>query len=84
MKLEELKAEAEKHGYRLTKKCEYVRLKPCPRCGSNRRGHWHVISGQGKSFYECEKCGFRGGNGTSKRKARIAWNEAVEKAGDAE
>ena len=83
MKLEELKEEAKKHGYVLTKKREYIRFKPCV-CGHNRRHRWSVcwmgISGY---RYRCEKCGFDGGVGSSERAARIAWNKAVEKASDA-
>lgn len=83
MKLEELKAEAEKHGYTLTKKREYIRLKPCV-CGHNRRHRWLTyIMGISGYRYTCEKCGFEGGIGSSERAARIAWNEAIEKAGDA-
>lgn len=84
MELEELKAEAEKLGYTIVKKREYIRLKPCV-CGHNRRSRW-VVCGTGFSGYQyaCNKCGFKGGTGSSERAARIAWNEAVEEAGDVE
>lgn len=80
MKLEELKAEAEKHGYALVKKREYIQLKPCV-CGYNRRERW-TVSGAGFTGYQyaCKKCGFEGGVGSSEHAARIAWNEAVEEA----
>lgn len=76
MNLEELKAEAEKLGYTLVKKQEYIRFEPCV-CGHNRRGRW--VCGGGVQ-YICENCGFEGGVGSSDRKARIAWNEAVREA----
>ena len=77
MKLEELRVEAEKHGYVLTKKREYIRLKPCI-CGCNKRIKWSV-GGYGYR-YQCNQCGFKGDIGSTERAARIAWNEAVEKA----
>lgn len=82
MKLEELKAEAEKHGYTLTKKRERIQFKPCV-CGHNRRERW-MVCGTGFSGhrYVCKKCGFEGGIGSSDREARIAWNEAVEVGGE--
>lgn len=83
MKLEELKAEAEKHGYVLTKKREHVRFEPCI-CGHNRRTQWTICSNEVGYQYQCNHCGFRGGIGSTERAARIAWNEAVEKAGETE
>lgn len=84
MELEELKAEAERLGYTLTKKREYIRLKPCV-CGHDRRERW-TLCGTGFTGYRyvCKKCGFEGGDGSSERAARIAWNEAVGEAGDVE
>lgn len=68
----------------LQAKHEYVRLKPCV-CGSNRRTKWMVIrDGESGYRYQCNQCGFYGDFGNSERAARIAWNEAVEEAGDAE
>ena len=76
MKLEELKADAAKHGYALVKKREYVRLEPCI-CGHERR---HKERSSRGWYFWCKKCGFTGGQiSSSERAARIAWNEAVKR-----
>ena len=80
MNLEELKAEAAKHGYTLTKKPERVRLEKCP-CGG-RATRWYVVP-EGY-VYECTKCDLRGDIGRTDVEARKAWNEAVAEAVSAE
>lgn len=82
MNLEELKQEAAKHGYRLVKKREYIKLLPCP-CGGERREHWYLL--KGGEYYKCKKCGFKGDAGSNDYESRQGWNEAVKRiAGDAE
>lgn len=77
MTLEELKAEAKKQGYKLTKEYVPIRFKPC-------------ICGQGYAvkdfkqnphayFYRCSRCGFRAPEARTQREAKIKWNEFVER-----
>lgn len=77
MTLEELKAEAKKHGYKLTKEYPYVRFSPCV-CGRTRRTMWF---GQGHTYYyKCVACGFRTEPMKTKHEAKLKWNECVENA----
>lgn len=78
MTIEELKTEAEALGYKLVKKQEYIKFKPCV-CGSHRRLEWYHCADHGIS-YECNKCGFKAPMGLTKKQAKLNWNEAVEKA----
>lgn len=75
MTLEELKIEAEKLGYKLTKKIKYEKLEPCI-CGWKRiiRG----ISYPHGSFYYCYKCGLKGETANTQYQARINWNKKVK------
>lgn len=74
MDLNSLKIEADKLGFRLVKKTEYVLFKPCI-CGHNRRGRWHSPDG---IFFECECCGLKSKPGKNETEARKIWNKMVE------
>jgi hypothetical protein len=78
MTLEELKVEAKKHGYKLTKEYPYIRLVPCI-CGCNRRTMWFGFDNT--YVYRCNKCGFEGEKAKTKNEAKLKWNECVENAG---
>ena len=75
MTLDELKVEAEKHGYKLIKKQESVKLLPCT-CGCNRRAEW--VYGR-QVFYSCNRCGKKSPCSNTKIGAKRAWNEMIEK-----
>ena len=79
MTLEELRIEAEKHGYRLTKITPTVKLLPCPVCSSKRTSEW--FSTRDKRGYQrtCDKCDFEADWGKTKLEAKQKWNEAVLK-----
>lgn len=77
MTLEELKAEAKKHGYKLTKEYPYISLVPCV-CGSISRILWSVPGHM--HYYQCKGCGFRTGLVKTKYEAKLKWNECVENA----
>ena len=77
MTLEELKAEAKKHGYKLTKEYPYIRLAPCI-CGSKNRTLWYDYV-EHKHFYGCNKCDFRTDGARTKHEAKLKWNECVER-----
>ena len=74
MTLEELKAEAAKHGYRLIKVPKHIAMLPCT-CGHNKRSTWCVDGGY---ILECLKCGKQGYAGTTRNDARIQWNRRIE------
>lgn len=76
MTIEELKAEADKLGYRLAKKQEYVRLAPCV-CGYSSRTRWWTSDG---SLYECNHCGRASSVGSTEAEAKTNWNKMVEEA----
>lgn len=80
MTFEELKAEAKKHGYKLTKEYPYVRLLPCV-CGHKRIGSY-MIYGKSKTPYsrKCYQCGFASEPAKTKHEAKLKWNECVENA----
>lgn len=68
------------NGYSVYKKKETVKKLPCV-CGRKRLARWWVCgSSEGNEFYECPKCGLKGGIGKNNREALLLWNEAVEKA----
>ena len=78
MTLEELKSEANKLGYNLVKKREYIKFLPCT-CGCNRREHWvrsYIDSDEIKVLLVCAKCG-REVDGKNLDAAKRAWNESV-------
>ena len=75
MTLEELKAEAKKHGYKLTKEYKYEKLAPCT-CGAKSPIlSWNMEHKE--NFYRCRKCTFRANGAKTKYEARIKWNECV-------
>lgn len=76
MKIEELKEEAKRQGYKLIKKQENIRLLPCT-CGRKRIqvyiNSYPMISSYA---YRCPKCGNIGDWATTKLQARKNWNNA--------
>ena len=80
MTLEELRAEAKKHGYKLTKEYPYVRLSPCV-CGHKRIGSYMIYGGSKTPyFHKCYQCGFASEEARTKHEAKLKWNECVENA----
>lgn len=79
MTLEELKAEAKKHGYKLTKEYKYEKLEPCP-CGNKRIVASMLCDTVIPYFHRCNKCGFASEPARTKYEARHKWNELVENA----
>lgn len=75
MTLEELKAEATKHGYTLTKKITYEKVKTCT-CGSKRITS-DLVYPRSKR-YRCTKCGRKGEPAKTKYQAIANWNNAVD------
>lgn len=73
MTLEELKAEAKKHGYNLIKQKEKVYLLPCV-CGCNRRAKWYSAY---SITLKCNNCG-RSATGDTELDAKKQWNRMVE------
>jgi hypothetical protein len=80
MTLEELKAEAKKHGYKLVKDNPYISLAPCI-CGRKKVG-LSMIYGKTKTpyFHKCNKCGLTSEPTKTKYEAKLKWNECVENA----
>ena len=78
MTLEELKAEAKKHGYKLTKDYPYIKLAPCV-CG-HKSQHISWTSGKTPYYYKCYKCGLTAQFAKTKYEAKLKWNECVENA----
>lgn len=77
MTLEELKAEAKKHGYHLMKDREKVNLLDCT-CGCNRRRHYTVV--KDNEVFEglrCIKCG-KWVLGKTELDARKEWNKLIK------
>lgn len=74
MTFEELKAEAERQGYKLIKKKPYVRLKKCPIC--NRYPDLYVKNGLW--IYECPKCKVAYKPGFTKSRAKAFWNKMID------
>lgn len=79
MTLEDLKAEAKKHGYKLTKEYPYISLLPCI-CG-NKHISSPMVYGPTKTpyFHRCGKCGFASEQAKTKYEARQKWNECVSR-----
>lgn len=82
-KLEKLKAEAEKLGYKLVKatKQKYIPLKPCPVCGKKNTSVWYGYFGTMEMRWyvrKCNKRGFEGTPGLNETGSRQGWNDAVD------
>ncbi len=79
MTLEELKVEAEKQGYRLTKIIPTVKILPCPVCGAKRTIEWCSSRDGGGYIRECHNRDFKADFAKTKTEAKQKWNEAVLK-----
>ena len=78
MTVEELKAEANKLGYNILKKPEYIKLLPCT-CGSVKRKIWYRYSrGEETKYYECLHCGKKSTPGATNNEAKQNWNNMIE------
>lgn len=76
MELEELKAEADKMGYRLVKKQGSIVLIPCT-CGGGKPHEWFQFVGEKGYIYRCGKCDKEGKLCKTKIAARQAWNQMI-------
>lgn len=83
MTFEELKKEAEAHGYKLLPSQKYERFLPCT-CGCNRREHWVKWGDLGTEYtLVCCKCG-KSESGRSEAEAKRNWNKMIrEERGEA-
>ena len=80
MTLEELRTEAKKHGYKLTKEYPYIRLAPCV-CGrKDISATLRYSKTKTPYFHKCFTCGFTSEPAKTKYEARLKWNECVENA----
>ena len=83
MTLEELKAEAKKYGYKLTKEYPYISLAPCI-CGHKKISapmyFDYDIKIEAPYFHRCNKCGLTSEPAKTKYEAKLKWNECVENA----
>ena len=80
MTLDQLKAEAEKQGYKLVKKPDPLpRIHPCS-CGRQKlQTWWEAGEYQGRgTFLKCPNCGKRGAVGKTERETRENWNALFE------
>ena len=81
MTLDELKAEAKMHGYKLIKDNPKPKLLRCT-CGKKDIGRWTRPSENDLCDYqwkmECRVCGKRSEWADSERKAIEMWNEMIE------
>lgn len=77
MTYEELKIEANKMGYNLVKKKEYVPHKRC-KCGCRGSVWYDCIYGKASRFILCENCHIRTNSYTSERDAWEEWNKMQE------
>lgn len=77
MTYEELKNEANKMGYRLVKKKEYVPHKRC-KCGSRGSLWYGCINGKADYSILCENCYIRTNSYRSERDAWREWNKMQE------
>ena len=73
MTVKELRAEANKLGYNIIPKPEYIKFVPCI-CGHNRRQLWFTPNGM---KYECKNCGMTSPEGKTERDAKKKWNEMI-------
>lgn len=78
MTLEELKAEAKKHGYKLVKDLPYISMLPCV-CGHKNIAYMCFWGAPNPFYHQCRKCGFKSQPTRTKYEAKIKWNECVEK-----
>lgn len=77
MTYEELKLEAEKQGYTLTKKITYEKMQKCI-CGKHP---YQEISIRPKGkYFRCANCGLKSEIGRWNYQAIANWNKAVENA----
>ena len=75
MTFEELKAEAERQGYKLVKKpIPLPKIQPCT-CGRQKLETWYHDRG---TFLRCPRCGKKGGIGKTDRETREKWNALFE------
>lgn len=77
MTLEQLRKEASKLGYTLTKKIIYEKVRLCPIC-KKRPVPELSINPRGK-YYRCPRCGIRGEVHKTSYMAISNWNREVEK-----
>ena len=76
MTIEELKAEANAHGYNLIPQKKQEKFIPCT-CGCNRREHWiRWVDGGTETTLKCCKCG-KSASGMSEAEAKRNWNEMI-------
>ena len=82
--LEQLRADAEKLGYKLVKIPEKVTLLSCPVCGSKNTRVWYLRYDRQHGterglLRKCNICGFEGkAVARGELATKKAWNEAVE------
>ena len=76
MTLAELRDDAKKHGYKLTKEYPNTALEPCV-CG---RKSFIRMLGTYSKYYKCIKCGFKADEAKYLYQAKLKWNECVENA----
>lgn len=76
MTIEELKAEADKLGYRILKKEKYINLSPCS-CGRKKPEKWHDAI-EGNKFYQCRNCGRKAPGANTDKQAKKNWNKMME------
>lgn len=72
MTYDELKAEADRQGYKLIRKTPYIRLSRCPQCGKFPK----LWCGKDGWFYSChqfitEPC-------KPEKQAKLRWNDKVD------
>ena len=81
MTYEELKTEADKLGYNLVKKNQYIKFLPCT-CGSNRRHTVFCVCCEkypdGGLLFECNKCGKSSPVGKHYADAKAKWNKMIQ------
>lgn len=76
MTLEQLRTEAQKHGYKLVKDTPNPILETCI-CGSKR---YIRMLGLHTHYCKCTKCGLKADEADFKYEAKLKWNECVENA----
>lgn len=75
---EQLKAEADRQGYNLVKKRQYVKFLPCT-CGCNRRYTFYSMERITWNVgYKCARCG-KEAFGKSAEDAKLNWNELIRR-----
>ena len=82
MTLEQLRTEAQRHGYKLVKERPYIRMLPCV-CGHKNIGLYAKLSNDKATApysHKCWKCGFTSEPAKTKYQAKLKWNECVENA----